>query len=748
MTFTQFQTIKEALASPKSKQFWISCKDGKYEAGNETSFYSKLEPDEYLTYDISNNKVLVNVLYNGTIKYLTIYRSDYYCDTGHFWPGVWVHRDFTKYGPFAFSIQIGKEVFEPGSGKWPYRTSLLGNIFPISEYTGEQVKATVLTYTPISEDGETRPRGVIHGMLVENISNERIRGSVHLPKLFTKDNVPSKTIEAGLPCYRDVGMSLLDRPDKKMEVEMDLAPGQHLWVPVLLYAFGDPTLEEIEAKGSLGWLNSTWAFFKGMTGSLMMPEDDFEAEFFERCIQQCFELIGMDGDDQINGSNWGTYPPTMQTWMKDMYHSLLTMPLVEPSMAKKGILWFTKYCLRPKGAEFEGGASHSLGISLAPAILAGLYYTNSGDKAFFLQHPEIRERIQMILEDLLKTRADDSVWLFSGKFISDGPSIGDFHTGSNVLTWYAFKTSARILDEVYSETELAKDAQRIAEKIKDDLDRNNIIDGPYGKQYIEGKDVDGSIPWMAHDGEESDTTLMPFYGYLDYDDVAYRNFARFAMSEYNAAYSKVTRGISWGETPEALSVKATFPGYITGLANSTERASMMNEHGTMTEIRKLTDVDGSMWWWPYAGENPEYGKPARMNVAGKCGWAAGVFVGLFIDQFLGLKYDAPTKSLRFRPFSPASDFRWEDFKLGAGRFSAGYREYPGSVEAWITNQNPAGIRIRMELILKGKGEVKKVLVNEQESGILYSNGEFLNRKTVIFESELKIGETIRIKVLE
>jgi hypothetical protein len=748
MTSMGFKTVQEALSAPRSTHFWFSCRDSKYEAGNRASFFSQLPPDEHLTYDISNNKVLVNVEHRGSIKFVTIFRGDYYADTGHFWPGVWVHRDFTKYGPYSFSIRIGDQSFDLAECNWPYKTSLLGNIFPVTEFSGQQVKATVLTYAPISEDGSIRPRGTIYGLLVDNISAERLTGAVQLPRAFSKENVTSKTIEAGLPCYRDLNMGLLDFPEKTREVMVDLAPGQSLWVPVLLYSYGDPTLEEVDREGSLHWLNSTWAYYRGMTGALSMPEDGFTAEFFERCIHQCFESISMDGTGTVAGSNWGSYPPTLQTWMKDMYHSYLPFHLLEPEFCKKGILWWIKYCLRPKGVEIEGGVRLSIGNALAPALLAGMYYASTADKEFFFQNPGVKEKIQYVLEELLKTCKDQQRWLFSTQYISDGPSVGDFHTGSNLLAWYAFRTFARILEEVYSDRKQAEQYRSIADRIREDLEKNNIIEGPFGKQYIEGVNRDGSIPWMAHDGEESDTTLAPLYGYLDFDNPAYKNYTRFAMSEHNTAYYPITRGIAWGEKPEALYVKATFPGYITGLANVIDRESMVGESGAMTEIRRLTDVDGSLWWWPYAGEQPVYGRPARMNVAGKCGWAAGVFVGLFIDQFLGLKYDAPTRSLSYRPFSPSSSFTWEDFRLGSSRFSAGYSRSPGGVEASISNHNGHEVLVRLELILNKNGAAKKIHVNGKESKMGFERGRFLGRNTIAFQIKLAKGETIRIKVNE
>lgn len=744
-----FGTVKEALSQPKSRNFRISFKDGAYSAGDSVSFYSTIGPDEHLTYDISNNKVLVNMGYNGALKYVTIFREDYLCDTGHFWPGVWVNRDFTKYGPYSFTLRLGKEIIRLAECKWNYTTSLLGNIFPITEFTGDSLKATVLCYTPISGNGEIRPRGVIYGLFLENISDCRLGGSVLLPKMFSPDNVSANVTEAGLKCYSDLNMNLLDHYDKKTEVDFNLAPGQTIWVPALLYSYGDPTLKEIDSEGSLYWLNSTWSYFKSMTGDLIMQEDDFTAEFFERSIYQCYESIGMDGKGNINGSNWGSYPPTRQIWMKDMYYSYLPFFMLEPEFFKKGIIWFTEYSLRPKGVEFEGGVNHSISNALTPALMGGLYYTCTGDKDFFLQNPKVIERIKYILETLLETRKDKGVWLFTSKFISDGLSASDYHTGTNLCVWYSFKSFARILNEVYLEEKLSKYYNMIADRIREAIETHNIINGPFGKQYIEGTNSDGSVPWMGHEGEESDTTLMPLYGYLDYDNPVYKNYTQFAVSEHNAAYSPVTKGIKWGETLDPLPVPATFPGYITGFVNSVDAGTMAGENGYFTEIRKLTDVDGSLWWWPYRGQSGQlqYGKPMRMNITGKCGWAAGLFAGMFINQILGLRYDAPTTTLSFRPFSPSSSFTWNNLRLGSGNFSVSYLKQGNEIEVEITNHNDYNVILQLEIILQGSND-EKVYMNEKEYNKEIGKGQFLGMNTVKISEALLVQEKKKIRVIE
>ena len=87
----------------------------------------------------------------------------------------------------------------------------------------------------------------------------------------------------------------------------------------------------------------------------------------------------MNQEGQISGANWGSYPATSQIWMKDMYYAFLPFSILEPDLFKKGILWFLKYGIRPKGGRFDGGVYHSLTNSLSSVIMAGLYYEYTGD---------------------------------------------------------------------------------------------------------------------------------------------------------------------------------------------------------------------------------------------------------------------------------------------------------------------------------------------------------------------------------
>lgn len=745
-----FQSINEALAQPKSKFFGVAYKDGSYTAKDELSFFARKLPDPELSFDISNNKTLVNVNMDGSLKLVSIYHGNYYSDNI---PGVWVCKHFSKAGPYAYTVKLDGQTFQLGGGGLPYETTLLGNVFPVTEFQLGEVKATLLTYTPVTGDGALRLRGLIYGIQLENKSAATVSGEIILPDADTEEG---KQFSGAELCVQ-----LADHPIKRQSVSFVLKAGESLWVPAVISPPGEQTLRLVDEKGSLHWLNETWRYFKAMTGSLVMNEDPYLAEFYERALMQCFGSIGMDGQGAIAGSNWGTYPTTDFIWSKDMYYSFLPLFTAEPELFKQGMLWFLEYGVRPDGNRYKGGISHSLSNSLSSVVMAGLYYAATGDKRLFLDQPDIDRRIRKLLEDTLQTRDADGPWLFPSVWLSDAYSLGEYHTGSNVIAWASFYHYARVVEDVFADTAAAARYREIAAHIKDAIEQLEAGEGPFGLQYAEGISLSGSDKWkdnaakyegayddfgmqfiwnlteqgqinlLHHDGEESDTILMPFYGYNDYYDATYNNYMRFSLSTHNPTYNPESRGIQWGDHSAC-----TFPGYMSGMGMISDAASLSGEDGYFTQIRKLTDADGSLWWWPYNNGAP-YGDVVRHNTCGKCGWASGVFASMFVSQIIGLSYDAPNRQLTFRPFSPGSSFSWDQARLGGGTFSVSYRSGEQAVEASVTNYGAQAITAIVELPVTDIEPLAEV------DGIIAfaAEGERGGKSTRMFTEQLLPGQT-------
>jgi hypothetical protein len=534
----------------------------------------------------------------------------------------------------------------------------------LTEYQSQNLDVRVVAYPPVSADGKQRPRALIWGIALRNHSPIALNGELVVSAQETL-------------LIRDAG----GQPIAGGRIPFALKPGEGAWVPLTVAAQDNTAaLAEIGKRDSTAWLRETCTYWRRVTGEFSMPSDPFTAELFTRATVLSLQTAAFDDKGNVAGVLYGTYPFQGADNFRDLYYAILAAPQRDPALLRSVIPWFARYAARPADAKFPGGISHSLGNTLNAVMLAGLYYDSTADRQFFRSNPELVQTLMGLLEQVIASRKRDGPWLFPSRYISDGKSLGDYHTGSNVCAWRSFKVWARILEEAREDPATAARYREIADQIKADLDQHNIIQGPFGRQYIEGTDADGTVPVMIHDGEETDTTLMPFYGYCERGDPAYINFMRFAASSHNVAFNPETRGIVWERYGPAAKVKpqgpliagATFPGYLTALAGCTSHQSLRSQDGYLNEVRRLTDVNGTWWWWPYGTEAKRGQNLHREPFAS--GWAEGAFSVLFTANFLGLEYDAPRREFHFAPLPAIGDFAWNDFPMGTDHFSVSFRQ--------------------------------------------------------------------------
>jgi len=737
-------TISEALSGPSSAFFWLDIRNYNLTSGNSESFFRKL--DDRFTFDISNSKVAVNVCYNGAIRNWTVYRGCYQVDDI---PGVWWHKDYSTIGPLSFRIKLDGVVTDLAEVRSELRTGLLGNVIPRTEIDLGPLRLTLVSFAPISRCGTSRAPASIYGLLAQNRSSHSVSGEINLPMPCAAE-WRGEMGSSGVESFQ-VGIGLADGLEQRDKIPFILAPGEELWTPVVICSIpAADALTQIESRSSLEWLTETLAYYRSVTGQLEMAKDPFLAEYFERCVHQCLHAFSMASDGTLTGSNWGSFPITNRIWMKDMYYSALPLALFEPELAKRTIDWFLDRSVRParigpprffKGAQINSGISHSLSNSLTPILLAVIYYHTTGDGEFFIK-PHRRSRLLEIMEQARHSKKEE-IDLFPSDWISDGRSLGDYHTGSNLVAWFAFRGLARILREVYRNDDTARAYDEIAARLQAALDQHCMTTGQTGRIFVEGSFADGRV-LEGHDGEESDITLMPFYGYRSFDDDDYKRSMRHAVSQANPWYVPETRGLKWSENPgdpnSPTWTDATFPGYTTRIGSISDVDGMSGPEGAMTQIRRLTDLDGSNWWWPYPAEG-KYGVVTR-EFTGKSGWAAGVFISLFVTQILGLDYDARERSLRVRPFSPSGDFVWRQARFGNALFDIGFWRDKGMTKLSISNLNGFTVKIDWEL----PAPEGKIEVSENLNSVAYREATFMGQRTVKNLSRSLGGGTVEVIV--
>jgi hypothetical protein len=701
---SRLATLDALLRRPHTAFFQVS-RDaaGKWATRHGESYYAGMIDNQRPVFTVANGPVVVAVAPNGAVREICLFGETRRKPSDL--SGGWVTWKRTIVGPVNFKIEAGGRSEDPAAD-WTCRTSFLCGALPVTEYQSANLRLRVIACPPVSADGRQRPRAMLWGISLRNASTSTIAGAILL-------SAPANVLVKGI-----AGRS-----------EFTLKTGEQAWWPVLIASREDAAaLAALGRRDAVAWLQDTCAYWRRVTGDFSMPGDPFTAELFTRMTVLSLETGAFDPKGRVAGVLYGTYPFQGLDNFRDAYYSILPATQRDPALLRPFLAWFARYAVRPREPRYPGGVSHSLGNSLNAVMLAGLYYEATGDRDCFATSPELMKTLRDILEAVLASRKSDGPWLFPSSYVSDGRSLGDYHTGSNVCAWYAFRSFARILEEACGDTATAARYRDIARRIKADLDGHNIIDSPLGPRYVEGRNADGSLPAMIHDGEESDTTLMPFYGYCAADFPAYRNFMRFAASPSNAAFSLHTRGIVWETYGPNASAKpagprladATFPGYVTALAGCTDRESLRGKDGYLNEIRRLTDVNGTWWWWPY---NKGWNRGHVQRAPFECGWAEGVFSVLFPANFLGIAYDAPQAEFRLAPLRALGAFTWSDFPIGSDRFSVSYRPdnanfknstpHPVALEVSLPAASPAA-----RLLLDGQPLPAAKCRKSQEGGIV------------------------------
>lgn len=250
--------------------------------------------------------------------------------------------------------------------------------------------------------------------------------------------------------------------------------------------------------------------------------------------------------------------------------------------------------------------------------------------------------------------------------------------------------------------------------------------------------------------------LMPFYGFCEADDPALLRHSRLALTPQNALYASHVDGIHWfdgdgdplGRADVAAAAWgsdhkwhcATFPAWTTALAGAGDEEQLRRE---LDRIARLTDLDGSIWWWPYAYGETDPAAVKRHPV--KCGWAAGVYLCRFVHDILGLQLDAPRRRLAFRPFCPWRAFAWRNCRLGHSTFDVSCTKADGRIEACVRNRNDTRLAVAVELALPPGAEAGPCLCNGRPATGLTGKRRY-GRPAVLVEAEVDAGQALTFEV--
>ena len=663
--------------------------------GDSHSGYQNSPVDDRLTFDVSNNHCLINQGVNGALQQCAFYEASHAVD--HAWPGLWVQAERKRSSACQYRFTLEGVEMQPGSSAVPVETSYIDGSIPVTNFRHGQTQISIFSFAPMSADGSQALRLGVYGAWVVNKASEPIRFVASFPR--------TELVTTWFLDGASVGHSTH---------AIDLDPGQGVELITCVQPHGDEeALAALRGQSTAAWLEQTIEYYRRLTGQLEMPEDPFTAALMKRSLIQCANCITLDPDGEISVVNFGAFPAGKGVNIKDSIYPFYPLAATNPGLVQKGIRYLLRHGVRPKGsvshtlgweyegktsATYAGGISHSLGNTVGGIMLAGLYYRATADHSYFQSQPWIKQRINELLLAVIPTREDPDIWLFPSIFISDGYSLGDYHTGSNICAWFAFTWAARIIGEVYADPELSAYYQGIAAQIHAAILERCVIEGPFGVMFNEGMTKEGIAPFLYHDGEETDTTLSGFYDFLSMDDPRLQRFIRFAFTEHNPGFHQQSKGIIWQRYGDDAPIQpfgvinsyATFPSYITRLAGCSDEESMVGSDGAMTLIRSLTDANGALWWWPYSERADD---SVLQRQPGQCGWATAVLVALLQSDFFGIKYCAPERLLTFQPFSPSSSYRWKGIRFGASVFDASFARSADGFAARLSNPNNHSIRV-------------------------------------------------------
>jgi len=455
--------------------------------------------------------------------------------------------------------------------------------------------------------------------------------------------------------------------------------------------------EDLRARSVLSWFHSTWNARVNSYGRLSVPEAPYFADTVARFSENCRQSFLRLPDGKVAGAFLGSDVDTKPiNWVRDSFNSALALSMFEPHLCTGIIEYLLEWNLppapTPRGlARFPHASrvTQSLGNALSPLVLGGYYYQFTGDAAWFRSRAQFFRTACSLLDDVVRSRRGEP-WLFPSMFISDGDARGEYHTGSNIIAAKAFRSMARLAREVYIQPQRAAEWDQIAARVESDIRKHCAGDGPLGRQFFEGVEASGEfVP--GHDGEESDTNLASFYGFCSADDPEMIRHARLAFTESNPYYAAGIDGIWWFNEKWN---SATFPGWITAIAGAQDETQLARRLG---RIRQLTDLDGSVWWWPYKYGTQQPAAVLRAGSARKSGWASGVYLCRFMHDILGIHLDIPARRIYFRPFVPWKEFSWKNCRIGAGLFDLTYQAKQSSRVALLTNRTDFPLEVSIQL---------------------------------------------------
>lgn len=666
-------------------------------------------------FEVGNRDLIVHLDADGRMEYPVVYgpRAGFVQGTD----GTPTHgpRDFLTGSPWSLVVARTGGVPMPLHTLAAPTVDLLGGDFFRWSYDLGDLRVEFIPVAPErGTDAGAQPRALLCLVRVTNVGVAHVAGTLDVGPLLPDVDAPSGAVRLAtsygpvvgtvpwnhgtdrrnyVPRFAEVGPALpgyeaaaavggSSFAPGTSQVPFSLEAGAASIVTVALLVGGGAeeiahTRDAVRGSSPLAWVNETSRAKRRRRGWLEIPSDPWTAEWIGRAIEIGMDAYLRDGEGRLSSPHGGS-------WML----AARVQPRLLADVLPGGDLGY---------ACPTGDVTWSLtGVTL-PAVMAGLHYRATGDRSL-ADGAACRAQVPCLVEALQAQRVAGTRLLRSVR-IWDGPSRGDFHTGSNVAAWFALKTAARFAGDVWGDAARAATWSADADAVREDLLARCVVPGRFGPQFSEGSFVDGRVDGdvLCHDGEEIVVACAPQLGFVDVDDVRCTNHGAAAMTAQNRYWNSAVHGMHWNE-----SAPVTSPGWLVALSGAAGEAQLRD---ALDLWRRVTDVDGSVWWWPYDfGETQPSSILRRASHVGggildtaKCDYASSNAVAILLHGVLGLDADVPARTASFRPLPPWRSFRWTDGRSGDAFFDVAYTENGATVTATVTNRNPSSYRVLVEL---------------------------------------------------
>jgi hypothetical protein len=757
-TAQYYNRIDDIFKSDKSSYFGF---DSGYQPKNNLTRYQIKQPKGNNTddltqawFDISNNNIIASADANGLIEYPTVLGP-----LKNFQNSNFTDADYITGSQWTFSLKFGNKSVLFTEIENP-TLEIIQNVFLKWIYHFKDLKIELIYFAPEAQGNPMlpEPRGIICLVKLDNLGRDVLEGKIILPeKMRNSDNLLPESEKAIIygsaampiadshkgdssnfhPRFAEVApviagyeafvtLENFEKANNYTECSFKLNPGEDKIISgaFIVGASDDElrfTRDFIRSKSVISWFNSTLAIHKKATGKLVIPEDPLLTEMFYRyyeCGHSCYLLSGSGNLTEPKGGAWSI------------------MSILNPEYVKETIINkdYVSGMVPFYADAVEKDVSFSLYGSTIDFIMMADYYQRTG-VIDLLNTPDYRSKATSRINSILDSRYPD-VTLFPSRQIWDGPSRGDYHTGSQILVWRVLDMFSRIADEVWEDKLHAKIWSEAAVNCRSDIFKKCVIDGPFGQQFAEGTWRNGNIDEAAkcHDGEEVAIVQAAFYGFVEQDNPLIINHCKASMTPFNFLYNPDLRAMMWQGYPD-WNGGYTFPAWLVLISGAETKKDFINAFDFW---KSRTDIDGSPWWWPYDVGQTDILKVNRRksNYDGgfcdvaKVSYATSVFNTLLINNILGLSADLPQNKVIFKPLSPWSKFEWLDGRIGNSFFDISYLDNGEKISICITNKNQESFKGILGITVPENMELNDKLNKNKRYGRDYAE----------VEKELKPGQ--------